>query len=120
MPACARSCSNGATRGMMRRRSGVGWAKAHAEPLLRLPLARAPCPRVKRCRVDRRVGTARKSAPLPTLPDFTFRQKFLDQARAFRGLLDLQQMAGAGDEGIVVAVLGAERVVGLRGRGRAL
>jgi hypothetical protein len=48
-------------------RDQVGWAKAHAEPPPQFALARAPCPRVQPCCISRRVGTARKRAPLPTL-----------------------------------------------------
>ena len=63
--------------------------------------------------VDRAARLASRAQPAS-------RHELLDQACAFRRLLDLQQVAGAGDEGVVVAVLGAERVIGLRGRGRAL
>src|SRR6188474_2599596 len=41
-----------------------------------------------------------------------FCNELLDQACAFRRLLDLQEVTGAGHEVVVVAVLGPERVIG--------
>src|SRR6476660_6799246 len=46
-------------------------------------------------------------------------QKLQRQANALVRLLDLQQMPGALDEAVVVAALGAERLVGRAGRWRA-
>src|ERR1700720_3690269 len=54
------------------------------------------------------------------LPQSAFLQEPQSQPRALAGLLELQHMAGAGHKGIVVPVLGAERLVGAPGRRSAL
>ena len=46
----------------------------------------------------------------------TLRNELLDQACAFRRLLDLQEVTRPGHEVVVIAVLGPELVIGLRRR----